>query len=265
MRGLDDAQLAEVAVREHVAGGRPGDDGGRAGRLEGVDALARVAVVDLDPGALVAAAADVEAVEGEAFAEEEMGRTSAGWSTRMQCGEGGTTARGKGKGKRQYKLAGIHQGSSEYAGLLGGRGWSVYGGRRELTEALDGADHVRERPLADPILGVPQADDRVGAARGQVPGVRAELDRQAGRGVALHHVLARGPGAVDAGAVVVVAHHGPEARVRQHAHLAVARRREHLAAAPADGHLVGLHGLLVAGQRGGLGGGELVEVVVLGG
>lgn len=64
--GLDDAQLTKVAVREHVAGRGPGDDGGRAGRLEGVDALARVAVVDLDAGALVAAATNVEAVKGEA-------------------------------------------------------------------------------------------------------------------------------------------------------------------------------------------------------
>lgn len=62
----NDAELAQIAVREVIPGRSPRDDGGRAGRLEGVDALARLAVIALDTGALVAAANDIVAIPCEA-------------------------------------------------------------------------------------------------------------------------------------------------------------------------------------------------------
>lgn len=62
----NNAKLAQIAVRKVIPGRGPGDDGRRAGRLEGVDALAGLAVITLDAGALVAAANHVVAIPGEA-------------------------------------------------------------------------------------------------------------------------------------------------------------------------------------------------------
>lgn len=62
----NDAELAQVAVGKMITGRSPGDHGGRAGRLEGVDALAGLAVITLDAGALVAAADHVVAIPGKA-------------------------------------------------------------------------------------------------------------------------------------------------------------------------------------------------------
>lgn len=51
----DDAELAQIAVRKVISGWGPGDDRRRAGRLEGVNTLAGLAVVTLDSRTLITA------------------------------------------------------------------------------------------------------------------------------------------------------------------------------------------------------------------
>lgn len=174
----DNPQRTSIHEGEEIPRGMPRHDGAGAGRLEGVHRLARLDVVDLDAGALVAAADQVHAVPGEA-------------------------------------------------------------------EAADGPAHGGQRALAQQVGRVPQRDDRVAAARGQVLGDGRQLDAQARRRVAREREL---PGR-RAGDVVVVRHGGPEVRVRQDAHLALAGGDEDGAAVPGEADLVGLDGLLETGPR----------------
>ena len=62
----NDAELAQIAVRKVVPGRGPRDDGRRASGLEGMDALAGLAVITLNACAFVAAADHVVTVPGEA-------------------------------------------------------------------------------------------------------------------------------------------------------------------------------------------------------
>lgn len=131
------------------------------------------------------------------------------------------------------------------------------------AEGFHGADEVRQRAAADPVLGVVQAHEGVGAARGQVLRVGRQLHRQARARVTLQRELVGGAEAVDLGPVVVVVQDRLEIRVGEDADGSVPRADVDALARPAEEDLVGLDGLLVAGYGGGLGGGEQEDVVGL--
>ena len=56
------------------------------------------------------------------------------------------------------------------------------------AHALDGAREVRQRALADPVRGVVEGDERVGAADGEVAGGGGEGEGEAGGGVGVQGV-----------------------------------------------------------------------------
>lgn len=131
------------------------------------------------------------------------------------------------------------------------------------AHALNGADKVRERTATDPVLGVVQAHQRIGAARGEVAAVGGELGGQHRSGVALEGVLAGGVGAIDGGAVVRVVDDGVEVRIGENSHSARAGGDVDALAGVAKEDLIGLDGLLVRGDGSGAGGGKDENVVGL--
>ena len=114
--------------------------------------------------------------------------------------------------------------------------------------ALDRAGQIRERALADPVRGVVEGDERVGAADGEVAGGGGEGEGKAGGGVGVEGV------------------EGLEGRVGGDGHGAVAAGEEEVGwwRGVGEGALVCLEGRGVRGLGGGGGvNGDGYESVVL--
>lgn len=102
------------------------------------------------------------------------------------------------------------------------------------ADAPDGPSHLRQSVATDPVVGVPEADECVAAADGEVLAARTEVETQAGAGVG-----------IEGEDVFPV-------RVREEFDGAGARGEKKVFTGVGEGRLVGLHRLRQEGRHDGV-------------